>query len=91
VNGIRGGVTLTVRNSALDYYAASHGARNPRLDDADWDDWRSVTGERNALCKGARVLAVASIEALTNEVMSLQFREMYEEMERQKRARPLAS
>ncbi len=68
--------------------AGVHDGTNPPLDHEDWAEWELVTRYRNAACKGARVLGMASLEAFVNEVLSQQFPDLYKKLEEKMRAAP---
>lgn len=68
----------------------SHGGTNPPLSHDDWREWELVTLRRNAACKGARVLGLASLEAFVNEILLQRSPELYRELEEKNRAAPFS-
>ncbi len=69
--------------------SARHSNTNPLPDHPDWPTWEAAVRRRNATAKGARVLGVASVEALVNEIFSQRFPDDYQALEMKRKASPL--
>lgn len=59
----------------------AHGGRHPPLDSPDWETWVDCSGRWTATTNGARMLAIASVEALVNEILLVMHPEQYEQWE----------
>lgn len=66
----------------------------PGPDDAEWQEWTEASLEAGACANGARLLGYASLEAFVNEVLYVNFRDVYDEYEAEgahNRSTPFAS
>lgn len=78
---------LTQARLAAEAYAArialleANGGRHPPLHTDAWDAWVDCTNRWSATANGARMLAIASVEALVNEILLVMHPEQYEQWE----------
>lgn len=57
------------------------GGRHPQEGSKDWARWADVTVQRNSAARGARTLALASVEALVNELLAARHPQQYDSWE----------
>jgi hypothetical protein len=57
------------------------GGTHPEVGSELWPRWVTVTTRRHATARGARVLSLAAVEALVNELLAARFPEQYDEWE----------
>ncbi len=67
---------------------ARHGGGHPPLDHPDWNRWEEIGWTVGATAAGARVLALASVEALINEILALRFPADYQKMTKGRSKKP---
>lgn len=59
----------------------AHNGRHPPLHTDAWDAWVDCSGRWSATANGARMLAIASVEALVNEILLVMHPDHYDQWE----------
>lgn len=59
----------------------SNDGQHPEMGSDDWPIWTSVTMTMGACATGSRMLGIAAIEALLNEILAVRFPDAYDELE----------
>lgn len=61
------------------------GGRHPEIGSPSWEEWVVTTARRAACVRSARILSLAALEALVNELLAAQHPDQYAEWEESRR------